>query len=1137
MLRLDPDRVNPSAGLFNLGLDSLLAIELRNRLQAAVGPSWPLPATLSMDHPSIDRLSEYLRGLLDPIETQASSGNDRVEPAPSQHEPIAIIGMSCRVPGAADLAAYWQLLREGVDAIREVPPGRWDIDEYYDPDPEAPGKMYARWGGFLEGIEEFDPQFFGIAPREAMSMDPQHRLLLEAAWTALEDSGQAPDRLLGSRCGVFVGISNNEYGSRVAAQGDAAIDAYYAIGSAASAAAGRLSHSLGLQGPALSIDTACSSSLVAVHEACQSLQVGGCNMALAGGVNLILSPQLNIGLSKARMLAPDGRCKTFDAGADGYVRSEGCGIIVLKRLADAHRDRDRVLAVIRGAAVNQDGRAGGMTVPNGPAQERAIRTCARSSPASSPTPSTTSRPTAPAPRWATPSRSAPPRRHSATGRGPDRPLLIGSAKANVGHLEAAAGMAGLIKVVLAMRHGTVPPQVHFRRPSPHIPWDRLPVRVAVAAEAWPARPAGRATAGVSSFGFSGTNAHVLLEGPPPEPEPAAPKAPPRRHHILCLSARAAPALAELAGRYLDWIAEHPDADPADLCFTAGAGRAHLEHRAAIVLDSLPQAADALEVLRRGQDAPGLFAGRAAPRPRVAWLFTGQGADYPGMARRLYHAQPAFRSALDDADASLDGLLPRPLLEALFADPADDANRAPLAQAALVAVQLGLARLYRSWGLEPAAVLGHSAGEIAAAAVAGVLTAEAALRLAAARGRLMAGLPPGGAMAAVAAPAERLAAALAAAPAVALAADNRAQAVVSGPAAAVADLVGRLRAEGLHCTPLSAPVAFHSPLVEPILDDLHAAAADLEPRPAELPLVSSVTGRVLGPDERLDGSYWRRQARQPVRFASGVAALAELGCDALLELGPHPVLSGLAAACWPGGEPPPAIAALRRGGDDERQAAEALARLYVLGATPDFDAWDRHRPRRKLALPTYPFQRQRYWVEAATRTAGPHRSANPLLGTAIELAGGDRLLDTALGLERHPWLAHHVIYGTLVVPGATFAAMIAHSAGTPCRLADLVFHEPMLLAAAANRHVQIRLLAGDGPGLRSFTVHSRADTDEQAAWVLHASGLVETAETLPSSQVASQVNLKAMVAGLTPLPVEQLFAGFASLGLELGPNQA
>jgi acyl transferase domain-containing protein/acyl carrier protein len=897
-------------------------------------------------------------------------------------EPIAIIGMGCRFPGAADPAAFWALLDAGVDAITEVPRDRWDVDAWYDPDPDAAGKMSTRFGGFLVQVDRFDAAFFGIAPRETASMDPQQRLLLEVSWEALEDAGQAPDRLTGTRTGVFVGVCNSDY-YQLVMDGDASsLDAYVASGGSHSVAAGRLSYVLGLQGPSVAVDTACSSSLVAVHLACQSLRAGESRMALAGGVNLVIRPDVTMLLSRARMMAPDGRCKAFDARADGFVRGEGCGVVVLKRLGDAQADGDRVLAVIRGTAVNQDGRSNGLTAPNGPAQEAVIRealVAAGVKPAD----------VGYVEAHGTGTSLGDPIEVQALGAvlGEARPesdaIVVGSVKTNIGHLEAAAGVAGLIKVVLAMQHDRVPPHLHFQTPNPHIPWSSLPVRIPVAPTPFPVRN-GRRVAGVSSFGFSGTNAHAVLEAAPDTT--TTPVERDRPLHLFALSARSEDALRGVAARLVAQLERDSGGSVADLCFSVAAGRAQLTDRAAMVVRSLDEVHAGLSALGRGEAPPAVVRGHAdhAP-PAPVFLFTGQGAQYARMGRELYETQPTFRATLDRCDALLRAPLGVSLLSVLYPGPGDTAgliDQTAYTQPALFALEYALSELWRSWGIVPAAVMGHSVGEYVAACVAGALSLEDGLALVAERGRLMQALPAGQ-MVAVFAPEQRVRGTLGVEAAqVSIAAVNGPEHVVlSGAPASLAAVVGRLTAAGLSSRALTVSHAFHSPMMEPILSAFEARAAAARIGRPRIRLVSNLTGRPVSGDELATPTYWSRHLREPVRFAEGMRALHELGHSVFVEIGPAPTLLSMGARCVPEGAVT-WLPSLRRGRGDWASLLESLATLFALGAHVDWKGLDRDYPRRRLSVPTYPFQRIRHWV--ATSGPGDRRRRPPLpAGGAVD----------------------------------------------------------------------------------------------------------------------------------------------------------
>jgi acyl transferase domain-containing protein/SAM-dependent methyltransferase/acyl carrier protein/aryl carrier-like protein len=898
---------------------------------------------------------------------------DAVERA--RTEPIAVVGLGCRFPGADGPEAFWRLLCDGVDAIREVPPERWDLAAWYDPDPDAPGKTYSRHGGFLEGVDRFDADFFGISPREAASLDPQQRLFLEVAWHALEDAGIAPGALAGTPAGVFAGVSFNDYAQLQAQRGAPdRLDAYMGTGKVASLVANRLSYALDLRGPSVALDTGCSSSLVAVHLACQSLRSGESSLALVGGVNLILAPENTVIFSKARMLAPDGRCKSFDAAADGYVRSEGCGVVILERLSDAVAAGHRVLAVIRGSAVRQDGRTSGLTVPSEVAQAAVIRDALATAgvePAALDLVETHGTGTSLGDPIEVQGLAA--ALGAAAGRTPDRPLVLGAVKTNLGHLESAAGIAGLIKVVLALHHGEIPPNLHFREPNPHLDLDAVPAVVPVRRLPWPAADEDKRLAGVSSFGFGGAIAHVVLGGAPPSSVEASAEAE-RPLHVLPLSARSAAALRRLAESFRDRLAEEPELPAADLCATAGAGRSHFAHRLAAVAGSTEELRRRLDAFLAGEEEPGLVRG-ARPAggdpPRIAFLFTGQGGQLASMGLRLREAHPVFRAALDRCAEILRPWLPRPLLE-ILASPLDDTA---LAQPALVALEIALAELWRSWGVTPSLVFGHSVGEIAAACVAGALTPEAALALAAERGRLMSELAPPGSMAAVFAPRAQVEAAPAPwSTRLSVAAVNGPlHTVIAGDPEAVTAVCQTLAAEGVESRPLRTARAFHSPLLDGMLEPLEHRAAELAGTavPPRLGWVSGLGGRWM--DQTPDALHWRQQARQPVDFAAAFAALRNAGAEIFVEVGPEPTLLGMAGRMAPD-DGLALLPSLRPHRDEVETMLGSLAGLYARGVEVDWAGFDRPWRRQRVALPVYPFERQRFWFEEAPAAEPLYRVA-------------------------------------------------------------------------------------------------------------------------------------------------------------------
>jgi acyl transferase domain-containing protein/SAM-dependent methyltransferase/NAD(P)-dependent dehydrogenase (short-subunit alcohol dehydrogenase family) len=894
-------------------------------------------------------------------------------------EPIAVVGIGCRFPGGADgPEQFWRLLDDGRDAVREVPADRWDIDTLFDPDPDAPARMSVRSGAFLDDIAGFDASFFGISPREAISMDPQQRLLLEVAWEALEHAGLAADRLNGSATSVFVGLCNSDYFQRLLQRGREEIDSYLASGNAYSVAAGRIAYALGLQGPAIAVDTSCSSSLVALHLACKSLRSGETSLALCGGVNLICAPETTIALSKAHMLAPDGRCKTFDASADGYARGEGCGIVVLRRLSDALANDERIFGVVLGTATNQDGRSGGLTVPNGRAQEAVIRAALADA-------GVEARDIDYVEAHGTGTSLGDPievraiAAALATGRTHADPVTVGSVKTNIGHLEAAAGIAGFIKVLLSLQNGRIPPHLHFHQPSGHIDWSACRVAVEPQGRSWP-RSRRRRVAGLSSFGFSGTNAHaVIAEAPPHEAE--APQTE-RRLHCLPLSARSDAALRALARRYVAHIEADATIAIRDLVYTAGVGRSHLPERLAVVGETPQDLCAALCAFLADKPHPALHRGTvvAGKSPDVVFMFTGQGAQHPGMAQLLCDTAPAFRAVIDEASALLGpDAVGRTLKSVLSAESTDGQaiHDTAWTQPALFAVECGLAQLWRSWGIEPAAVVGHSVGEYAAACVAGVFSFEDGLRLIAERGRLMGALPPGGRMASVFAAEDVVRDAIATlGERVCIAAINGPENVaISGDSDAVDAVLETLARRDIRARPLLISFAAHSPLVAPALDAMEACARAVPMLAPRVPVAWNLTGgRPLPAGAAQDGVFWRRHLREPVRFAEGLASLHGAGFRVFLEVGPHPTLTALAQQSLPA-EGASFLWSLRRDRDDWAEMLHNLAELYVRGAGIDWTAVQKPYGGRRIALPTYPFEHRPYWVTPARIESRPPPSSD------------------------------------------------------------------------------------------------------------------------------------------------------------------
>jgi acyl transferase domain-containing protein/acyl carrier protein len=1013
----------------------------------------------------------------------------KLERSAADTGPIAVIGMGCRLPGGVTSPEeYWSLLSQGRDAITEIPADRWDVDAYYDPDPDAPGKIATRWGGFIDHIDRFDAEFFGIAPREAINMDPQQRLVLEVAWEALERAGVAPDSLDKSRTGVFLGICNSDYFQLNASGDPRQIDAYLASGSASSVASGRVSYLLGLQGPSISVDTACSSSLVAVHLACQSLRAGESKIAIAGGVNVILRPETTMTLSRAHMMASDGRCKAFDSRADGFVRAEGCGLIVLKRLADAQADGDPILAVIRASASNQDGRSSGITAPNGPSQENVIRdalAAAGLKPADIDYVEAHGTGTA----LGDPIEVQALANALGQGRDSETPLLIGSVKTNIGHLESAAGIAGLMKVILALNHRLIPPHLHLRERNPHIEWSGMPIEVPTKLTPWRSR--GVRLAGVSSFGFSGTNAHVIVAEAPARkaPEPTSQTA----GWVLPLSARNEAALKELAGKVAQYLTDHPTIDLHAVCANLGRGRAHFEHRLAVVGDDSASLRNGLARVAAGESVADVSRGIATDEPEIAFLFSGQGSQYPAMGRELYQTEPVFRQIIDECDRATADLLNPSLKHILLEGDRAMLTRTEYLQPALFAFEVALATLWRSWGIRPSVVVGHSLGEFAAACIAGMFSVADGVRLVAARGRLMQGASGQGKMAAVSADEAVVRSLIEQHPGSVIAAINGPrQIVVSGYATAVDDVVRRLRGLGHEVHELEVSHGFHSPQMDGIVAAFASEARKIQYSTPQIELISNVTGVVWANDED-PADYWARHLRHPVLFQRGIQTLTKHAVRAVVEIGPKPVLLGMAQeSAGTAGEAIEWIPSLRPDGG-RVTLLRALGRLYAAGSRIDWRAVSANASRHlEHTLPTYPFQRRRYWI-------APKTVAHHVAGTPVAIAGLQAIrLDTAtptfelsLNLAHAPYLTEHRIGSRAVAPGALLLRAMEDAArnalGVPHVAISGVTFRQMLAIPTSGARLQIVITDAQADE-SSIAIYS--DTAEaEAHWQLHCTARV------------------------------------------------
>ena len=1131
-------------------------------------------------------------GNFDPFE-----GSDAGAPEASRRgDPIAIVGMACRFPNAVGIPDFWRLLEAGENAVTEGVPGS-GIGRVGVLFPDAEIQSPAcRFGAYLDEIDRFDAAFFRISPVEAQLLDPQQRLMLETSWQALEDAGMDPERFRGSRTGVYGGVSNNEYRSLIMDVSDTAEPAtslYTVSGTSFNTAVGRVAFALGFEGPAIALDTACSSSLVAIHQAVAGLQRGEADLALAGGVHTILSGRLLELRGNAGMLSPDGRCATFDVAANGYVRGEGCGIVVLKRLAEAEADGDRIWGVIRGSAINQDGATPGLTVPSGAAQERVIADAlARAGIRPHEVDYLEAHGTGT--EVGDPIELDAAAAAYGKGRDADRPLLIGSVKTNIGHLESAAGVAGVIKTALALKQGVIPKHLHFREPTPAVDWERMSLQVTAEATEWPRHPDHPPRAGVSGFGWSGTNAHVIVEryeesegdstaGSMVEPVGSAlpiTVSPPqpvaedghieRGMRLLPLSGKSEGALRELAGRYLSWLdgrgeelaSQSAASEPllSDMAWTAGVGRSQFTHRAGLVFDDAARLRERLSALAEGGEAP-----EARTATNVAFLFTGQGSQWVGMGRDLYETEPVARAVLDRCEEVVRAERGASLLDVMFGRGGGDLYDTVWAQPAIYALECAVTALWASLGVRPDVVVGHSVGEFGAAHTAGVFGLEDGMRAVMGRSEILSSVPEAGTMAAVFAPYARVEAAVreynesVGSERLAIAARNGAHQVLSGQVSAVEAVSERFESEEVRVRPIHTSQAFHSPLVEPALDALEELFGGIEIAPPTLTtLVSNVTGRVVEPDEILGGAYWRRHAREAVAFDLGVRALANLGVDLVVEVGPHAVLGPMLSLTWPGPdegadavgvdvEPPIVLASLQRPSQDEGASVDeleagfmsAVAGAYEAGVDLSFEGLFAGETRRRISLPGYPFQRERYWVEGPKRRR--QSAGHPLLGERHESAGGEITFETEVLPSDPAWMNDHRVFGRVIAPGALYGAMAvsastAEGSGTML-IEEMQFHNALIFGeedsegGGDGREVQVLLEAPGEEPSRLVRIFSKGEAEE--SWTLHAE--CRAPSEAGGRQSAEQMDLESLKAALSPEDVPAYYRAKAAVGIDLGPS--
>ncbi|MFB9546164.1 SDR family NAD(P)-dependent oxidoreductase, partial [Micromonospora sagamiensis] len=1119
----------------DLGFDSVLSLELRNRLAAATGLR--LASGLLFNHPTPTALAGHLRDQL--VGDGVGAPTTRADA--DADEPIAVVSIGCRYPGDVRSSEdLWRLVAGGVDAIGEFPTNRgWDLEGLFDPEPGAPGKSYARHGGFLHRADEFDEEFFGISPREAAAMDPQQRLLLETSWEAFERAGIDPTALRGSRTGVFMGLMSQEYGPRLY-ETSAGSDGYRLTGSTASVASGRISYVFGFEGPAFTVDTACSSSLVAIHLAVQSLRRGESDLAVAGGACVMSSPGIFVEFSRQRGLAPDGRCKAFGAGADGTGWAEGAGVLLLERLSDARRNGHRVLAVIRGSAINQDGASNGLTAPNGPSQERLIRDAlvdAGLSPADVDAVEAHGTGT----QLGDPIEAGALLATYGQDRPADRPLRLGSLKSNIGHSQAAAGVGGVIKMIEALRHDLLPPTLHAAEPSPHVEWSSGAVALLTEAVPWPHDGRPRRGA-VSSFGISGTNAHVILEEAPADTGTDAAPAdgvPPATVGAVALplSARGPAALREQAANLVRHLDTHADLDPAVVAHTLATTRARFDHRAVVVAADPDATREALTALAEGRSAPNLVTGTPT-EGKTVFVFPGQGSQWVGMALGLLDTHPVFTAQLHRCADALAPYTDWNLIDVLRGEPGTPPlDRVDVIQPVLWAMMISLAETWRAHGVEPDAVIGHSQGEIAAAYVAGALTLDDSARVVARRSQAITALAGTGGMVSVPLPVEQVDLTPWDGRIHVAAINGPHSTVVAGEAAALDDLVTSFQARDVNARRIDVDYASHTPFVEPIREQVHELLGEIRPRAARIPFWSTYTGGLLDTTE-LGTGYWFQNLRNTVRFAETVRALAAAGHTHFVETSPHPVLTiGIQDTLDAADHTGTTTGTLKRGEGTAARLLLSLAHVHThTGHRPRLVADPAYVPRGTADLPTYPFQPHRHWLAAPSGATPARDAGHRFLDAEIDLAGdAGVLLSGRLSRRTHPWLVDHAVRDTVLLPGTALVDLASYAADRAgCGVVDdLVLEAPLVLPPTGGVEIQVSVSPGDDPERRTLAVHSRPAADgtgTDRTWVRNATGTLAGTEPGDGPRLDEWPPARA-----TPWDLADAYPRLADAGYRYGPT--